>query len=130
MFYDRKINFLKFHYPQTLKFLYPFLYMIIVFLCFIMFRFFQSNQNFALIYDLIFAIHCVKSVRIRSYSGSHFSRIFRIQTEYGEILLISPCSVRMRENAGKMRTRITPNMDIFYAVNSVNNTAIIKIFNV
>ena len=27
--------------------------------------------------------HCVKSVRIRSYSGSHFSRI---RTEYGNIL--------------------------------------------
>ena len=43
-----------------------------------------------------------------------------IWTEYGEILRIlriSPCSVRMRENAGKMRTRITPNTDTFYAVN-------------
>ena len=29
---------------------------------------------------------------------------------------ISPYSVRMRENAGKMRTRITPNTDSFYAV--------------
>ena len=29
---------------------------------------------------------------------------------------ISPYSVRMRENAGKMRTRITPNTDTFYAV--------------
>ena len=28
---------------------------------------------------------------------------------------ISPYSVRMRENAGKMRTRITPNTDSFYA---------------
>ena len=26
----------------------------------------------------------------------------------------------MRENAGKMRTRITPNMDTFYAVNVLN----------
>ena len=40
-------------------------------------------------------LHCVKSVRIRS---------------------ISPYSVRMRKNAGKMRTRITPNTDTFYAV--------------
>ena len=32
------------------------------------------------------------------------------------ILLISPYSVRMRENAGKMRTRITSNTDTFYAV--------------
>ena len=41
--------------------------------------------------------HCLKSVRIRSYF-----RIFvfsRIWTEYGEILRISPYSVRMRKNA-------------------------------
>ena len=29
---------------------------------------------------------------------------------------ISPYSVRIRENAGKMRTRISPNTNIFYAV--------------
>ena len=40
--------------------------------------------------------HCIKRVRIRSYSGPHFSRI---RTEYGETLRISPYSVRMRENA-------------------------------
>ena len=39
---------------------------------------------------------------------------FRI--EYGEIRSISPYSVRMRGNAGKMRTRKTPNKDTFYAV--------------
>ena len=39
-----------------------------------------------------------------------------IRTKYGEILCISPYSVRMRENAGKMLTRITPNMDTFYVV--------------
>ena len=32
------------------------------------------------------------------------------------ILRISPYSVRMWENAGKMRTRIIPNTDTFYAV--------------
>ena len=31
-------------------------------------------------------------------------------------LIISPYSAQMRENAGKMRTRITPNTDSFYAV--------------
>ena len=46
--------------------------------------------------------YCVKSVRIRSYSRPHFSHIF-------------PFSDWMRENAGKMRTRITPNTDTFYA---------------
>ena len=48
------------------------------------------------------SIPCVKSVRIRSYSGPHFSVFglnFRIQSE-----------------CWKMRTRITPNMDTFHAV--------------
>ena len=40
-------------------------------------------------------IHCVKSVQIQSYLRSAFSRI---RTEYGEILRISPYSVRMRGN--------------------------------
>ena len=44
----------------------------------------------------------------------------RIRTEYGEIRSISPYSVRMRENAGKMRTRITANTDSFYAVDAPN----------
>ena len=57
--------------------------------------------------------HCVKRVRIRRYSGPHFSCI---RTEYGVTLRISPYSVRMRENVGKMRTRITQNTDTFYAV--------------
>ena len=51
-----------------------------------------------------------------SVFGVFLVRIFpafsRIRTEYG----VSPYSVRMRENAGKMRTRITPNTDTFYAV--------------
>ena len=59
------------------------------------------------------AKHCVKSVRIRSYSGPHVSHISLIRTEYGRI---SPYLVRLRENAGKMRTRITPNTYTFYAV--------------
>ena len=39
-----------------------------------------------------------------------FSAFSRIRTEYGEI------RSKMQENAGKMRTRITPNTDTFYAV--------------
>ena len=39
-----------------------------------------------------------------------------IWTEYGGIPRISPYSVQMRQNAGKMRTRRTPNTDTFYAV--------------
>ena len=30
------------------------------------------------------AVHCVKSVRIRSYSGPHFSRIFPHSGKYGK----------------------------------------------
>ena len=41
------------------------------------------------------AMHCVKSVQIRSIFWSVFSKI---RTEYGEILRISPYSVRIREN--------------------------------
>ena len=55
-------------------------------------------------------IRCVKRVHIRSYSGPPFSRI---RNECGDILRISPCSYRIRENAGKMRTRITPNTTLF-----------------
>ena len=40
-------------------------------------------------------MHCVKC----PYSGLFWSAFSRIQTEYGEILSISPYSVRMRENA-------------------------------
>ena len=44
--------------------------------------------------------YCVKSVRIRSYSGSHFPTF--------ELHIQSEC--------GKMRTRITPITDTFHAV--------------
>ena len=42
--------------------------------------------------------HCVKSVQIRSFFQSVFSRI---HTEYWEILCISPYSVRMRGNTNQ-----------------------------
>ena len=51
--------------------------------------------------DLI--IHYVKSVRVRSYSGTHF-------LAFG--LSISPYSFRMWKN----EDQITPNTDTFYAV--------------
>ena len=60
--------------------------------------------------------HGVKRVPIRSYSGPHFRGFSRIRSEYGEIWSISPYSVRIRENPEKMRTRITPNTESFYAV--------------
>ena len=53
-------------------------------------RLYQKTLTLQLTYQ-----HCVKSVRIRSKFQSVF---FRIRTEYGEILRISPYSVRLREN--------------------------------
>ena len=52
--------------------------------------------------------HCVKSVRIRSYSDPHFSA-FRLNT-MGYGVTQSKC--------GKMRTRITPNTDTFRSDNT------------
>ena len=51
--------------------------------------------------------HCLKSVRIWSYSGRRFP-IFGLNTEsYG-------VSFRIQSECGKMGTRITPNTDTFY----------------
>ena len=50
--------------------------------------------------------HCVKSVRIRSYSGPYLPA-FALNTPY--LSVFSP-------NAGKKRIRITPNTDTFHAV--------------
>ena len=47
--------------------------------------------------------HCVKSVQIRIFFWSVFSRI---RTEYGEILRISPYSVRMWKNTDQKKIRI------------------------
>ena len=47
--------------------------------------------------------HCVKSVQIRSFFWSIFSRT---RTVYGMILRISPYSVRMRENKDQKKLRI------------------------
>ena len=45
----------------------------------------------------------------------HFPAIW-LNTKRYLILRISPYSVRMQENAGKMRTKINPNTDTFNAV--------------
>ena len=67
-----------------------------------------SNGNLSIVKRLfangkLHALHCVKSVRIQSYSGPHFPRIL-------------PHSDWMRENAGKMRTKTTPNKDSLRSV--------------
>ena len=64
---------------------------------------------------LIRHLHCLKSVRIRSYFGLYFPvfglnteryPVFScIRTEYGEILRISPYSVRMRENTDQNNSK-------------------------
>ena len=53
--------------------------------------------------------HCVKSVRIRSYSGTHFL-VFGLNTERYR------ASHRIQSERGKMWIRITPNTDTFHAV--------------
>ena len=51
----------------------------------------------------------MKSVHIQSYSGPHFP-VFGLNTERDFL------SFRIQSECGKMRTRITPNMDTSYAV--------------
>ena len=70
---------------------------------------------------LIVGTHCLKSVRIRSYSGPYFPA-FGLNTERFRR------SLRIQSECGKMRTRITPNMDTFYAVVSGVLEVVIKGF--
>ena len=56
-------------------------------------------------------IHCVKSARVRNYSGRHFPA-FGLNTERYFV------SLRIKSEYGKMRTRITPNTGTFHAVYS------------
>ena len=72
--------------------------------------------------------HCVKSVRIRSYSGLHFSRIFPHSDWIQRIQCISPYSVRMWENVGKIQTEISPNTESFQAVYTTGFDYIITAF--
>ena len=61
------------------------------------------------IYTNTSKIHCLKSVRIRNYSGLHFPTFGQNTERYG-------VSLRIQAEYGKMRTRITSNKDTFYAV--------------
>ena len=51
-----------------------------------------------------------------------------IRTEYEEILRISPYSVRMQKNVGKMMIKITPNTDTFYAVIEMNSEYSLQLY--
>ena len=55
------------------------------------------------------AIHCVKSVRIRSYSDPYFPTLGLNAESYF-------VSLRIQSECGKIRNIITPNTDTFYAV--------------
>ena len=71
-----------------------------------------------------FLHHCVKSVRIQSYSGPHFP-VFGLNTEKYSV------SLRVQSECGKMRTSITPNTGTFYAVyvNIKNRTENLRAIN-
>ena len=55
--------------------------------------------------------HCVKSVRIRSFSGPYFTA-FRQSTERYSI------SLRLQSEFGKLRTRKTSNTDSSHTVST------------
>ena len=57
----------------------------------------RRNKSNALTKN-IYTIHCVKSVRIWSYSGPHFRRIFLHSFEYSVFLRIQSDSGKMWEN--------------------------------
>ena len=59
--------------------------------------------------------HCVKSDRIRSYSGLHFPT-FGLNTDRHSV------SLRIQFKCGKMWSRITRNTDTSYAVSNVTIT--------
>ena len=56
-----------------------------------------------------FKNHCLKSVRIGSYSGLYFPTCGLTAERYG-------ISLHIQFEFGKIRTRIPPNTDTFYAV--------------
>ena len=79
-------------------------------------RILQYHEKVSLNTCLTLRKKCPYSELFWSAFFPHFPA-FGLNTErYGVIGSISPYSVRTRENAGKMRTRITPNTDSLYAV--------------
>ena len=55
------------------------------------------------------------------YSEFFWFAFSRIQTEYGEILSISPCSVRMRENTNQKNSECGQ-----FSRNAINHVKILK----
>ena len=70
-------------------------------------------------FDRKYLRHCVKSVRIRSYSGPNFPALGLNKERYGVYL-------RIQSECGKMQTRITPNVDTFYAARTNDSNFISK----
>ena len=64
--------------------------------------------------EKVAARHCVRSAGIRSYSGPHFPPS-GLNTE---IYSVSLC---IQSECWKMRARITPNTDTFYAVRKASD---------
>ena len=62
-----------------------------------------------ILYNKVYNKHCVKSVRIWSFSGPYFLA-FRLNTERYRV------SVRIQFECGKISTRKTPKTDTFHAV--------------
>ena len=65
-------------------------------------------------------VHCIRSVRIWGYSGPQFSA-FGLNTERYSV------SLCIQSKCGKMRTRTTPNTDIFQALYDTTSISVRKI---
>ena len=62
-----------------------------------------------LCFDIVTKYHCLKNVRIQSFSGPYFP-VFRLNTERHDV------SLRIQSNCRTIRTKKTPNTDTFHAV--------------
>ena len=63
----------------------------------------KQTRNLSVLSKIYKVYHCVKSVQIRSFFWSVFSRL---RAEYGQRRRISPYSVQMQENANQKKLRI------------------------
>ena len=66
-------------------------------------------------------LHCIKSVRIRSFSGTYFPA-FGLNTERYEV------SLCIQSKCGKTLTRKTSNMDTFHTVLAFKSTLSLPFF--
>ena len=81
----------------------------------------QNLKNKRAFFFLTTRQHCVKSVKIRSFFCSVFSRI---RTEYGDLRSKSPYSVRIRQSTDKKKlyiwTLFTQCRDWIVSINQLN----------